>query len=233
MPIVTLDSQPVDAISHVDGLDTSMVLSLPLTEGGAEIAHNASLYGSVNDGIIHGATWGEIGLDFDGIDDHINCGSDPSLNITDAIAIEAWVKRIGELNGDVDSYYTIVAKGRTNADGSWSIFVDGTGEAYFGCRWDLGWNAIILGSLPTNTWFYLVGTYDHQYLKGYKNGVQTDTVSVSKDICETDKPTTIGGGVPSYLYFNGTIGEGEIYNRAPSVDEIVSSFEASRGKYGV
>ena len=34
-------------------------------------------------------------LQFDGVNDYVNCGNDPSLDITDAITIEAWVKIVG------------------------------------------------------------------------------------------------------------------------------------------
>ena len=37
--------------------------------------------------------------EFDGIEDYVDCGNDASLNITDAITIEAWVKQIGIPSG--------------------------------------------------------------------------------------------------------------------------------------
>jgi hypothetical protein len=36
-----------------------------------------------------------LSLEFDGIDDHINCGNDASLNFTDSITIEVWINGVG------------------------------------------------------------------------------------------------------------------------------------------
>ncbi len=53
--------------------------------------------GQGNNGTLNGPTWtssGKVGgaLEFDGIDDYIDIGNYPSLNITDEISIEAWFK---------------------------------------------------------------------------------------------------------------------------------------------
>ena len=63
-------------------------------EGNGRIAQDSS--GNGNDGTIIGANWTEsetgTALEFDGLNDHIDCGNNGTLNITDEITIEAWMK---------------------------------------------------------------------------------------------------------------------------------------------
>ncbi|MFQ6061968.1 MAG: hypothetical protein ACE5J9_02170, partial [Methanosarcinales archaeon] len=67
-------------------------------ENKGTIAHDSSP--NHNNGIIHGATWtkGKFGyaLQFDGKNDYVQVPDSASLDITDTITIEAWVK-LGKL----------------------------------------------------------------------------------------------------------------------------------------
>jgi hypothetical protein len=70
-----------------------------------------------NHGTVYGASWtaGQVddALGFNGVDDYVLCGSDSSLDITDAITIEAWVKD--------DSGNCQIWAGEMNTDGTgWS-----------------------------------------------------------------------------------------------------------------
>ena len=63
-------------------------------ENSGDVAKDSS--GNDNDGTINGATIvdGEFGtaLEFDGVDDNVDCGNDASLDLTDAITVMAWAK---------------------------------------------------------------------------------------------------------------------------------------------
>ncbi len=60
------------------GLEEGLVLWLRFEEGKGDIARDSSGYN--NDGKIYGASWvkGKVGggLQFDGVDDYVDCGSD-------------------------------------------------------------------------------------------------------------------------------------------------------------
>ncbi len=74
------------------------VLFLPGLPGGGSKLHDRSPYGTP--GTITGATWEFNGrvwyLNFDGIDDYVNCGTPPALDLerTDQFSVFAWVKRL-------------------------------------------------------------------------------------------------------------------------------------------
>ena len=90
-------------------------------EGNGTTAADSSDYG--NDGTIHGATWttGKPGsaLKFDGNDDYVDCGNDPSLDIDEEITIMAWVKP-----NSTNVLQIIAGKSRlTSGPKEWGIFI--------------------------------------------------------------------------------------------------------------
>ncbi|OYT63833.1 hypothetical protein B6U67_01825, partial [Methanosarcinales archaeon ex4484_138] len=99
--------------------DTSFTVTLPagytyarfdLSGIAGGVAHDSS--GNGNDGTIYGAKWVGDGLYFDGTDDYVNCGSDSSLDITEAITVMAWIHPIG---WGEDNYGRIVEKHLTQS----------------------------------------------------------------------------------------------------------------------
>ena len=63
-------------------------------EGPGEVARDVS--GNHNHGVVQGPVWVERGtgyaLSFDGVDDYVDCGHSPSLDLTSAVSLEAWVQ---------------------------------------------------------------------------------------------------------------------------------------------
>jgi len=82
-----------DAVATFIRVIDGVVGSWHFDEGSGTTAYDTS--GNDNDGTINGATWvdGKFGraLDFDGVDDYVEIPDDSSLDITEAITIEAWV----------------------------------------------------------------------------------------------------------------------------------------------
>ena len=91
---------------------TGLVLDIPLFEGSGEIAHDLS--GKGNEGSITGASWsrGEKGvcLDFDGINDYVDCGNNDSLDFIDKFSMESWCTFVDD-DLNIQSY---ISKGKYN-----------------------------------------------------------------------------------------------------------------------
>jgi hypothetical protein len=84
----------------------------------------------------------------------------------------------------------------------------------------------------TGNWFHAAATYDGSTVKIYVNGVLESTTARSGTITAGAKNigSSSGGGSE---YFNGTIDNVKIYNRALSAAEVQQNFNALRGRYGI
>jgi hypothetical protein len=87
-------------------------------------------------------------------------------------------------------------------------------------------------SVSVNAWHHIVATYDGSLLRIYRNGLFVAASGAATGaITNTVKTLTIG--VRGGNRFDGRIGVTNIYNRALSAADIVQSFNALRGRYGL
>ncbi len=199
---------------------TGNVLLLHMNEESGTIVDYS---GEGNNGTTYGGvTYGAEGkfntaLEFDGVDDYVEVPDDDSLDITDAITIEAWVNT--NLQGE---YRKIATKG--NASDSSFYLSQGSGgyKTYFGARnqdSDLKY-AVYDQYLPIGEWVHLVGTYDGSSVNLYWNGILVATEPHSGLIYTNNYPVRISGYATGGEIFDGIIDEVRIYNRALSPTEI-------------
>ncbi len=191
-----------------------------LDDGSGTTAHDHS--GNGNDGtLINNPVWA-IGiingaLQLDGIDDYVNCGNDPSLNITDAVTLAAWVK----LNSVPPAFSVLIAgkfgaywlEWRENKTLSLSMFING---AYNGSGPTL--------ELADEDWHHIALTYDGTHKKGYHNRQEVFSEGASGAIDVSAVNFLLGEGHPASDNFNGCpdglIDDVRVYNRALTQEEI-------------
>ncbi|MBU4457072.1 MAG: hypothetical protein KKA65_06240, partial [Nanoarchaeota archaeon] len=160
---------------------------------------------------------------FDGIDDIINISNSESLNISDEITIEAWVKMQGWNN-----YPAIIAKGYSTP-GEYSIHVRNDYSIFFeldennGSRHNYNPTNI---KLTLDSWNHVAATYNGSIQRIFIDGQEVGVGKAgSFNIREGSNPVWIGK-LPGYGYFNGSIDEVQIYNRALSPEEVNASYNA-------
>ena len=158
-----------------------------------------------------------MALDFDGDGDYVDCGNSPMFDITDAIAVAAWVN----IRGIAGDWRAVIAKG----DNAWRIGnYESSQRMHFafedGSR---GWQAANSDSeLPLNEWHHVCGTYDLQnggriYIDGVLDGTNPDTGGITLD----EYNVYIGNNSQNPdRYWDGLIDEVVIYNRALSAGEV-------------
>jgi len=206
--------------SMASAADPSLVGWWKLNEGAGSVANDSSGYG--NSGTLDGGpTWaaGQIlgGLAFDGSDDHVDCGNDPSLDITSAITIAAWVQPTGPGGS---SYPRIVDKsnGTGGADPGYKLYLR-SGENYLVTLSAGGTYLNSSSSLEVNAWNYLVFITDGTQRKLFLNGTWQRWDDGNLPASSTN-PLYLGDGPAGSRPFEGILDEVRVYNRALAEEEI-------------
>lgn len=214
------------------GWDDSLKLYLPFNETAGQTAFDLS--GNGNTGTATGTTIvdGVFGKarDFDGLDDYVDCGNGASLDITDAITVEAWVKP--ELTGedlqvivdrwDEDVYgYSI----RISTSKEINVWLGGSGGHNGGYT-----TGVVL---TPNEWQLIGFTYNRSTLTVWRNGVSVGTQQFTDQMGLAANTFIAKRGAGGICYFNGLIDEVRIYSRVLTADEIYLHYLAGALKLGV
>ncbi len=197
--------------------------------------------GTGNDGIVRGTVpsadarlYGAYA--FDGIDDRVSCGLDPSLQITGDLTYMTWVRK--------DGAGQAVLIGRRNGDDAYHIAshlsANSAGGATFGIcsgRWEPAQFLVTEGvDLDDGQWYHLTGVYEagkalRLYVNGALNAEKTNSVFASLN----DRQIPVYMGARENTYFlRGAMDDARIYNRALAPEEIVAIYgAAAAGKVAV
>ena len=162
---------------------------------------------------------GAIGeaLEFDGIDDHVDCGNDPSLDITGPITIGAWVYPTGSGSSN---YPRIVDKsdGTGGADPGYKMYLRSADNYLV----TLSAGGVYLNSSISATlddWNYVAFVTDGTHRKLYLNGVWEVWDEIALPVSSSN-PLFLGDSPAGSRPLNGIIDEVTIYNRALSEPEV-------------
>lgn len=160
-----------------------------------------------------------LGGEYDGATAYLDCGNDASLNITDAITIEAWVK----VNDIEDEYKTIVGNSPGIAEYNyWLLYRDNY------IRFNIWGGEITTDNdvvTKTNNFYYIVTTaIKSSTSKIYVDGIEKKSGTAGSTYWTTTE-VKIGAIRPASLFFfNGTISLVRIYNRALPAYEILDHY---------
>ncbi|MEK6874555.1 MAG: LamG domain-containing protein, partial [Nanoarchaeota archaeon] len=198
--------------------------------------NNASVNGSSTaDGV-----WGTKGFSFDGVNDMIRVANASNFKPTTALTLGAWVKpnafpawaKVFSLDYRSDGTWTapyiaydLMPSAGTTGRPTMEVAIGGSLKQIT--------STVILS---TGVWSYLVGTFDGTNISIYVNGVLANSTSASGTIdYGTSRDLAIGAASPyiSQEYFNGSMDELEIYNRALSAAEINQSYRRSFPLFGL
>ncbi|MBU0477067.1 LamG domain-containing protein [bacterium] len=158
-------------------------------------------------------------LDFNGIDNYVDCESGSSLDFgTGDFTVEAWVYQ-NELN----SYQSIFHNGQSAF--SQDLWISAHNGALY-VRLD-NVTEINSGNIPASEWVHIAVTRDGTDVDGYINGIFTASGTSSVDVGDSNGNTVIGKDNQEYRYFDGAIDEVKIYDHALSADEIAAHADTS------
>jgi len=179
------------------------------------------LSGKDNHGTVYGAQWakGPIAgaLNFDGVDDYVDCGNPAVFNITDELSVESLVR----IPSRAPATRCFLAKGI-----AYRLLLGGEtlGELGFAINFEDGtFKDLWSGVVPTiDTWYHLVGTYDGKVMKVYVDGDLKKTYSkVSKIKSEVPyRKFLIGWADEWNIFIEAAIAVVRLYNRVLTEREI-------------
>lgn len=209
-------------ITVTNAVITGLVGAYSFSEGTGTSTADRS--GTNNNGTLSGATWTAAGktgnaLSFNGTNAMVTIADAASLRLTTGLTLEAWVQPTGSLtnwrtillkeNG-AGLAYALYGNTNTNRPGLWL-------EGNAGEKFTTG-----TAQLALNVWSHVAATFDGTTLRMYVNGTQVGTLVGASSINVSTSPLRIGGNAPWGEYFQGTIDDVRIYNRALSAAEIVT-----------
>lgn len=180
-------------------------------------------------GMLHGdPSWvGGIqsgALQFDGRDDYVDCGLNPTLNSLREVTITAWINP-SVLNKDQK------IAGNQSARGGFKIGVYSNNKVEMEIRTFLGnpaLNRSVTGgtTLQNDTWYHIAGVYSlqDQVIKTYVDGQLDRQFSLNNVIVGSASETFKMARDPQHpgFHFNGALDDVRVYQRALSDDDIVT-----------
>ncbi|MCJ7423777.1 right-handed parallel beta-helix repeat-containing protein [Candidatus Bathyarchaeota archaeon] len=238
---VTLSAQNQTAVNQ-----TGLVGCWKFDEGAGTTAYDSS--GNGNNGtLVNGPTWaaGKYGeaLSFDGVNDYVEIAGNTDLNpYTSDWTVSAWVnlnKLCPYIYGQPYIYgFVILGKRQSEFDNSLTLLVhsgtNATSQARFGFIWDGSMQAAGAQSDLMNVfgWHHVVGVRRGGELYVYVDGVEYGPNNYLYAGNNITSATSISSATPvrlayhgSWFFYNGTIDEVRIYDRALSAGEILAQYE--------
>ena len=182
---------------------------------------------------------GKIGktLDFDGADDHVDFGNDAGLDISNAISIEAWIKRdiMGSRHSIVENYNW--GDGQANAYAGYGLRINPQDNLKFliinGASSSSHQSSVSTGKINNGVWYHVVGTYDGNIINTYINGIQDGSAIWIGGIGDSNSNLLVGASGGSHIYnFDGLIDEVRVYNRVLAPIEIRNHFVFNYDTFG-
>jgi outer membrane protein assembly factor BamD (BamD/ComL family) len=208
-------------------------------EGIGNVAYDSSAYG--NNGIFKGDPQWVVGyfdgaLEFDGTCNWLDCGTNPSLDITGAVSITSWIK-VG--NRDIDHK---IAGNQDDINGGYKMGIYINNRLEFEIRTadnlDILNRNVAGGTIiKEGVWYHVAGVYSLEdgYIRTYVNGVLDREMSTTQVLGASSGSFKIGCEpfTPGAFNFNGAIDDLRLYNHALDEAEIKQLYNSYGSKSSV
>ncbi len=216
----------VDHEVQISAAASNLIVVGALFVGGTLIETTGDVSGNGHTGLIRGnPTWsgGKLGgaLQLDGVDDHVDFGTNPAFDLNNRITVAAWVNPKDAGDG---KYHPYVSK----SDHAYSLhhrhLAGDLSDSIEFLIHDVGGQSArsAVGASFNDDWHHVAGTYDGNEITLYIDGTWKATTSyVGAIAVRPQAPLCIGANSdwPDRAY-HGAIDDVRLYNRSLSGTEI-------------
>ncbi|MBI2081928.1 MAG: LamG domain-containing protein, partial [Deltaproteobacteria bacterium] len=220
--VTTSDNiSPVSASTSGIVTDDNLIGWWRLDEGSGTTTEDSS--GNGNNGTLIGSPdWADGSLQFDGVNDYVEIPDNPLWNFGSGdFAIELWANF-----SDLAAIHNLI--GQSNGGGSqdkWGIGYNYplTGGIGFHMQGSIAEDLGATASLSTGEWHQIVLVRDRDRWEFYLDGEKISSEFFTGSVPNSTSTLKIGVDGELWRYFQGSLDEIAIYNRALTVDEIRQS----------
>ncbi|MBI2050649.1 MAG: LamG domain-containing protein [Parcubacteria group bacterium] len=217
---------------YIDDISVKAVNAADLTP----YANNGTVYGAAYTTDRNGQS--NNAMDFDGTDDYINVGGSATLKPTDKITVSAWVYVDTASNDNLVAHLVTTTRIVTPTGGYALFWDDRASQSVTNSfRWVVTAGDNTYGQITTqnitNGWHHVVGTYDKdlggtEEVKLYVDGAVKATGDYSSAMGQSPTNLFLGSSDGTQEFYNGSIADVRIYNRALSAAEVLELYGASK-----
>lgn len=227
LPRFTTDEKPVR------GLVFDVNVSNPFSYNGASNNTGANLsdisgngyIGTLSNAPTYNVQNGIKSLQFNGTNNYISYPTAGLPYGASARTICCWLNATGDAPG---SYRWAISYGYAVNSQSCFIGIQLGTQLVIG-----GYNAsfdLTGPNISLNVWYHVVGVYDGTTLYMYLNGYLYTSAARTWNTVQNN--FQIGRQTNGNEYWNGKVGEAQIYNRALSANEVLALYNTTKGAYG-
>jgi len=168
-------------------------------------------------------------LDFDGVDDEVQLGDNPTLTPPTQISVSAWVNSTA---AEADMIFTR----DDNSARIWRLSVEADGDPAFQVFNTSGFAGTAVGTSDATdgNWHFITGTWDNVTVRIYFDGVEEGTAirdgTISQSTGAISYIGRVQAGFQSPGYFTGQIDDVRIYSRALAPEEVKRLYNNTRPK---
>ena len=162
-------------------------------------------------------------LDFDGLNDYVDCGTELGTNFgdnyTDGFSVSLWFKC------DVAAAGLFNISSFSGSYGALSLYISGS-ELIFRIASDV---TTKVAMASTNIWHHVVGTYDGSTIKKiYLDGVLADSDAYTAAIDFSGLRTVIAGFYSNAYTMDGSVANTKIFNVELNASQVKELYDDSR-----
>ena len=158
-------------------------------------------------------------LDFDGVNEYVDCGTGSDLNISDnTISMEAWIYPTDFRT----NYWENTIAGNDDPDTKGYVFrYGGNGVLSFAYS-DGSWQEVTTSNnaLTLNKWQHVAVVYDGSYMKLYVDGIEKGSAAATSSISASGKTFLIGASWQGSRHMVGKIDELRIWSGARTISDL-------------